>query len=102
MALTLRTHENVAEIVVSGPFKFDLHAQFRQLVDDALAYAGVRSIEVNLYEADYIDSSALGMMLVLKQQANKANINDLVITGSRGTVRQVLEVARFDKFFMLR
>jgi anti-anti-sigma regulatory factor len=59
------------------------------------------SIEVSLYETDYIDSSALGMLLVLRDLAVAKQISNLTITGAKGGVKQVLQMAKFEKFFTL-
>jgi len=49
----------------------------------------------------YLDSSALGMLLLLKERAGAAG-KDLALVQCKDTVRQVLEIACFTKLFTIR
>lgn len=101
MSVMSRVRDGVTEITVEGTFSFDQHTAFRAATTEAVNQKA-RSIEVNLFEVNYLDSSALGMLLVLKEQAQAAGITQLAITGAKGVVKQVLDVAHFDKFFTLK
>lgn len=87
------------EIKVSGSFQFALHRQFRD------AYAGVTQsgcvFNVNLCETEYMDSSALGMLLLLKEHAAKCN-GSVQITKVSPAIRRILEIASFDKLFSVQ
>lgn len=102
MTVKSSIRDGVARVTVEGRFNFDIHAKFKAASQEAFAEPGTKTIEIHLFDVDYMDSSALGMLLVLKDQAHKAGIRDLVLVGARGSVRQVLEVARFDKFYTMR
>ena len=43
---------------------------------------------------DYLDSSALGMFLMLRDKLGGAN-KEVALTGVRGNVKQVLDIANF-------
>jgi anti-anti-sigma factor len=47
---------------------------------------------------DYIDSSALGMLLMLREKANGAR-KKLALASPRGVVKQALDIAHFEKLF---
>ena len=49
---------------------------------------------------DYLDSSTLGMMLVLKEKAEKAN-KEIVISRPSKNVNRILEVSNFRKLFKI-
>ncbi|WP_374351796.1 STAS domain-containing protein [Chitinimonas sp.] len=101
MSVSCRIQDGVAVISVLGRFNFALHQPFRNATVEALAASGIRSLEVNLYETEYIDSSALGMLLVLREQAAGKGITSIKIIGARGSVKQVLAIAKFEKFYTL-
>lgn len=101
--MTVRlTHDNDKAILhIQGRFDFNVHSAFRQCSEEALADAGTREIVVNLNRVNYLDSSALGMLLLLREKAAAAARPAVVITGARGMVQQVLEVANFGRMFRI-
>ena len=54
---------------------------------------------VDLQDAEYMDSSALGMLLQLRDHGAKACEVELV-NGNQG-IREILRIANFDKLFRL-
>lgn len=72
MSVTYHFREQEASIQVHGHFNFAQHAAFRDASRAVLAVTDVKSIEINLMDTDYLDSSALGMLLVLREQATIA------------------------------
>jgi anti-anti-sigma factor len=60
----------------------------------------VRSVTINMAGVDYLDSSALGMLLMLRDKAAAAN-KTLKLSNVRGAVKQVLEIANFGKLFSI-
>lgn len=86
-------------IVLQGRFDFNAHREFRESVDQAIKEApGV--IHVDLAGVDYLDSSALGMLLMLRDKAKGAN-KDVALANARGAVKQVIDIANFGKLFAL-
>lgn len=85
-------------IAVSGSFQFALHREFRD------AYSGSTQpgceYKVNLASTEYMDSSALGMLLLLKEHAGKHQ-GTVVVAGVSPAIRRVLEIASFDKLFRI-
>ena len=83
-------------IGVSGRFDFELHQEFSQ------AYRqypkGDKTYLVDLSGADYIDSSALGMLLQLRDHSDKSAGGVVLANGNHG-VREILRMANFDKLF---
>jgi len=88
----------VVTIHVSGRFDFSSHQPFLE------AYQGhpkgERQFEVDLAETEYMDSSALGMLLQLRDHAAKEGGNIRLINAN-DSVRQILEIANFSKLFDL-
>lgn len=90
-----------ARLALVGSFDFNSHRDFRAAYDAALADPAVSALDIDLFKVEYIDSSALGMLLVLKDRAAAAKKN-IALSGLQGTVEQVLDVANFGKLFTLR
>lgn len=92
--------DSQAVLRLSGRFDFKAHREFREAVDGLLSQAGSRAVQVDLAEVTYLDSSALGMLLMLRDKA-KATSKDVALIGVKGSVRQVLDIANFSKLFSI-
>src|SRR5919109_3854207 len=100
MATKVQVTGDKVTLSLSGCFDFTAHWEFRRCYEKALQQAGVKGLEVDLGRVKYIDSSALGMLLLLKEDAERAN-QPITLVNCRGVVRRVLDVANFDKLFTL-
>lgn len=100
MEMTIRTDANKSTIWLAGRFDFNAHQEFREATDKALAQAGATIIEVDMGAVSYLDSSALGMLLMLRDKTRAAG-KTVHLANTRGSVRQVLEIANFGKLFPL-
>lgn len=86
-------------IQLQGRFDFNAHREFREAVDQAVKDA-VTQIQVDLGAVDYLDSSALGMLLMLRDKAKGAG-KEVSLSNARGSVKQVIEIANFGKLFSI-
>jgi len=86
------------EIKISGRFDFGMHQEFRKATDQASS--GVNVIVVDLAGVDYVDSSALGMLLVLRDKVGDSK-SAVRIKSAKPDVKKILEIANFDKLFTL-
>lgn len=93
-------NETKAVLRLSGRFDFKAHREFRESVDSLLGQAGSRALQVDLSEVSYLDSSALGMLLMLRDKAKSGN-REVQLVGVKGSVRQVLDIANFSKLFAI-
>jgi HptB-dependent secretion and biofilm anti anti-sigma factor len=96
MNVSTATTGDQHKVTLSGRFDFSAHKEFRQGYDPVLGNAGVRSLVVDLSGVDYVDSAALGMLLLMQERATAAN-KQVVLLEPQGTAKQVLEVANFHK-----
>lgn len=83
-------------IRVVGRFDFAVHQQFRAAYEE-VAEPPSRVI-VDLADTDYLDSSALGMLLILREYAGAARIT---LRHARKDVGEILRIASFNKLFDL-
>jgi anti-anti-sigma factor len=94
----LNTETQTLEVRISGRFDFSIHQNFRKITQQT--GLGVKSIAIDLGETDYMDSSALGMLLVLRDKVNEKK-EAITIKNSKEEVRKILKIANFDKLFTL-
>lgn len=85
-------------IAVAGKFDFQLYDEFRSSYADT-AGSGVRYV-VDLAETEYLDSSALGMLLLLREHAG-GEASDIEISQASPEVKKILDVANFGKLFKI-
>lgn len=90
--------ENTARLALEGRFDFHSHRDFRAAYENALASQDVRNIVIDFTKVDYLDSSALGMLLLLREKAESSG-KKVRLANLAGSVKQVLEIANFGKLF---
>lgn len=89
-----------AVIKLSGRFDFNTHRDFRGAYEPLLADAAIKTVTVDFSGVDYLDSSALGMLLMLRDKMSGGN-KEIGLSGVRGNVKQVLDIANFAKLFQI-
>ena len=85
-------------IYVEGKFDFGKVQAFRLAYTEGIE--GVNSIVIDLQKTEYMDSSALGMMLNM-QKTLKDSVTSFKITHCRSQLLKILEIARFSKKFQI-
>lgn len=100
MAITNQVSDDGKEVTifVSGRFDFQLYDDFRGAYSDT-AGEGVE-YTVDMSGTEYLDSSALGMLLLLREHAG-GNSAKIAIKNMREEVKKILAVANFEKLFSL-
>ncbi|SEE27946.1 STAS domain-containing protein [Pseudomonas migulae] len=83
-------------ISIEGRFDFGRHHEFRESYE-RLDYKP-ESIVVDLKKATYLDSSALGMLLLLRDHAG-GDSSDIRVVNSSSDVKKILAISNFDKLF---
>ena len=101
MTINVWIHEHSARIAMSGRFDFKVHRDFKWSYMPLLDNAAVHEIEIEMSRLDHIDSSALGMLMLLNERANAVN-KTVTLINTTGAVSQLLEVANFDQIFNIR
>jgi HptB-dependent secretion and biofilm anti anti-sigma factor len=99
MQTNVTSRDGSTAIVLQGRFDFNAHREFRDAVECALKETAPQ-IKVDLAGVDYLDSSALGMLLMLRDKAKSAG-KSVSLANARGAVKQVIEIANFGKLFLL-
>jgi len=85
-------------IAIKDRFDFAVHKEFRASYRDRTLPA---RYVVDLRQVNYIDSSALGMLLLLREHA-LAHRGQVVIANCSSDVRQILTIANFDRLLQIQ
>jgi HptB-dependent secretion and biofilm anti anti-sigma factor len=85
-------------IHVSGRFDFSAHQAFRDAYESQSDNVG-RYI-IDLHETSYLDSSALGMLLLLRDHAggDRAHVS---IVNCNNDVKKILKISNFEQLFQI-
>lgn len=101
MALTTQqsSDKSTTTITISGKFDFNLYKSFRDSYEDALNN-GNNNFVINFSQTEYLDSSALGMLLVLRERCGGDNAS-IHLTNCNSEIRNILAISNFDKLFKI-
>lgn len=89
--------DNGARVYISGEFTFTDHIAFKAIADRVFEGQGW-PIVIDLSKLEFIDSAGLGMLLIVRDEANKAK-RSLVLRGPHGQVKRMFAVTKFDTLF---
>lgn len=85
-------------ISVEGRFDFGSHQEFRRAYEDRAVVA--EAYIVDLQATSYLDSSALGMLLLLKDFAGGDDA-DIKISNCNEDVKKILAISNFEQLFSI-
>lgn len=100
MSIHCKTSNDDKQLVIAieDRFDFSLHQQFRD------AYCQKTTPDVtyilDLSKTEYMDSSALGMILLLKDHV-QLYAGQLIISKPNDTVNKILEIAQFHRLMTI-
>jgi anti-anti-sigma factor len=98
MSITTQLNADATEltITIGGRFDFNLHQQFRDVIEPL--NDNVECYIVDLKDSDYMDSAALGMLLLLLEKAGNEKERVRLINPNQ-TIQKILEIANFHILF---
>ena len=100
MQIATRTEGQRAIMRLTGRFEFSAHREFREAVERVMQLDGIADVVIDLMDVEYVDSSALGMLLMVRERTNSAKLG-LILANPRGMVKQALDIAHFEKLFVI-
>ncbi len=83
-----------------GRFDFSQYSVFKAEQERVTDRQDVRHIVMDFADLNYLDSAALGLLLVLQERARERD-QSVTIRHARGLVRDILDVAHFDRLFVI-
>jgi HptB-dependent secretion and biofilm anti anti-sigma factor len=98
MAIRAEVSSDGREMIISveGRFDFSAHRDFRGTYEKICK--GLKSYTVDMRDASYLDSSALGMLLLLRDHAG-GDAAEVRIVNCNPDVRRILNVSNFEQLF---
>jgi len=85
------------EVKMKGKFTFSDHEKFREIIS-IIKNGGVSGVSIDVSGIEFVDSAALGMLLIAREEAEKGGIN-LVLRNPNGQISKMFKVSKFDSLF---
>jgi anti-anti-sigma factor len=100
MDFSAQTNGNTGRVVLAGRLTFECHQAFRDATEPLLAASGLQQIELDLSGVSYMDSTALGMLLLLREKADARKLPVALVKPSPCVIT-ILKVVQFGKLFQI-
>jgi anti-anti-sigma factor len=95
------TNAGAKEIInLSGIFDYKDLRNFKDAYETALNRADVTTLDIDMSELKYIDSTALGMLMLLRQRAGAVG-KKVVLKHPNQDVREVLDIGNLGQLFTI-
>lgn len=101
MTIAVEFTGTAARIVLSGGIDYATQEEFRNANKQAVSAEGVREIQVDFAQADFLDSSGIRALLVLHKEASAAG-RSLILMNCNDNVKEIFEIGGFDRVFTFR
>jgi len=93
----------VSVLQLPNRFDFQHHVVFTAAYEQALSDKNVSDLQLDFSRVDYLDSSALGMMVLLAKKARDSDtVIKLEVIGADGAALDILEMANMSKFYQIK
>ena len=99
MSVTSNMDGSTLTIAVSDKFDFSVHQDFRLSYETKNPKPS--AFVVDLGNTTYLDSSALGMLLLLRDFAGENNGN-IKIVNCNEDIKKILEISNFEQLFQIQ
>lgn len=99
MDYTTERRDTESHLHINGTFTFSDNQKFREILsllqDDSL-----NAVTLNIQNLQFIDSAALGMLLLLHDEAQKRDVH-ITLNGADGQIKKMLQLSNFDEIFTI-
>lgn len=95
MPINVTTTDDSIHIHVFDRFDYGVHKEFREAYKNSSTDS---EFIIDMTQATYMDSSALGMLLLLREHLNE-NGSNITITGCNEELKNILEISNFKNLF---
>ena len=99
MLINITKDKSTSTLTLHGRFTFAVHGEFREAFNTAVDN-GSKVVVVDLHDVEYMDSAALGMLLVIRDRAQGYGM-EIVISRPAKYVKSILDIANFQKLFQI-
>lgn len=91
---------DIFELALKGKFTFSdnkVYSGFLQEIENSQ----YKKVVVDLKSVEFIDSAALGLLLLTRDKCDRAGIS-LVLRNPQGQVKQMFDISRFGDLFTIQ
>jgi anti-anti-sigma factor len=93
--------EAVITIKLPERFDFSYHKEFYNKTAEVLADHKHREVEMDFSRVEYLDSSALGMLVMLQKKCAEVG-KQVVVVNASGLAADILKIANMEKIVEIR
>lgn len=101
MSINCRKADDGTPIMqVTGRLDFNRRDEFIGILETFLGEVATPEVHVDCARLDYVDSSGLGLLLVLRDRVQRLG-SKVALIGCSESVREVLETVQFGRLFRM-
>lgn len=100
MDIQTAEQSGVFTAILSGRFTFNDNQNFRQFLRQIESSQTLHTIRLECAGIDFIDSAALGMLLILHDTALEKGVR-VMLCGAQGQFQRMIEISKFDLLFTI-
>lgn len=98
MEIICHVQNNIYNASLRGKFTFADNSAFRPVIE-SMTDPAISQVALNLSGVDFVDSAAMGMLMLAHDEAQKNN-KTFRLHGVAGNVKRIFDLARLDQLFM--
>jgi len=100
MAIQTQIQGDTFQMMVSDRFDSSSYMEFKNIVEQIMSNKSIKTISVDVSSLDYMDSAAMGMLMLLDERA-EAIKKTVTLISVPGRVADILKTANADKLFAI-
>lgn len=100
MTIETQIQGNVIKMKILGKFDSSSYFEFKNVCDQIMANNAVQHIDVDISTLEYMDSAAMGMLMLLDEKAGNSK-KTVALISVPGRVSEILKIANADKLFSI-
>jgi anti-anti-sigma factor len=93
------TSGDLIELILKGRFTFTDNKTFSGLLE-GISNQEYKKVVIDLEGVDFIDSAALGILLLARDRCEKASVS-LTLRNPVGQVKQMFKISKFNELFKI-
>jgi len=98
ITVTSKDNDSAIYIKVIDRFDYSVHKEFRAAYQNTPISS---EFIIDMSSATYIDSSALGMLLLLREHLGDDSRNKITIKGCNPEINKILNISNFNNLFSI-
>lgn len=98
MSITTKSNNNLVTIFIADSFDYKLRTEFRKAYADKPPSS---VFEIDFARVTSVDSSALGMLLVMREQTGGEQAK-IALVNCKPEIRHLFQISQFKDLFQLR